>query len=442
VGIFCAGFALSVRCAFAAPSEHGGPLPWIADNPEHARALARESNRPIVVDFWAPWCHTCIAMKHGALQAESLAGFSGAFVWLAVDTDKPENAAFVAQFPPQAWPTFLVLGPDGETVLARLVGAATAEQFSGFLASVSPNSPASRAAAHRAAGRLEEAQSELSALVESLPAGSPLLPHALTELLSVLFARGDLVGCLESGARHADAAFAGGTGAAGDFSYFWIRCAEAVLANPTQGAPAKSLAHGALARAAKLLIALSKNQRAPLSVDDRSEVLRIARTAVLAQGDQSGARRVAKRQRQLLQRSIRAQPPHVAMLYNWPLCEVAQFLGELDAILPILRQSVAALPREYDPPHRLGWALLQLDRPTEALPHLASAAALAYGPRRARILGVLLDAQKRAQAPVDAQRDTAQALVSQLEAVPERLRDTKALAAAREELTRLQGAAQ
>ena len=45
------------------------------------------------------------------------------FVWLAIDTEKPENAAFKRKFPVEALPTFLVLDPKTETAALRARGS-------------------------------------------------------------------------------------------------------------------------------------------------------------------------------------------------------------------------------------------------------------------------------------------------------------------------------
>ena len=41
-----------------------------------------------------------------------LAPFAERFVWLAIDTEKPGNAATVAKFPVGAWPSMYVIDPQ------------------------------------------------------------------------------------------------------------------------------------------------------------------------------------------------------------------------------------------------------------------------------------------------------------------------------------------
>ena len=48
-------------------------LPWYVDDYKGALADAQASERPIVIDLWAPWCHTCLSMKNTVLADPALA---------------------------------------------------------------------------------------------------------------------------------------------------------------------------------------------------------------------------------------------------------------------------------------------------------------------------------------------------------------------------------
>src|SRR5690606_4050965 len=114
-----------------APSPSTG-LPWIHDDLVAARARAQATGRPLVVDLWAAWCHTCISMQETVLRDPSLVGLADRFVWLALDTERESNAAALEALPVEVWPTFYVVSPDG-AIQARHVGAGTVGQVRAFL---------------------------------------------------------------------------------------------------------------------------------------------------------------------------------------------------------------------------------------------------------------------------------------------------------------------
>src|SRR5579859_805157 len=59
----------------------------------------------------------------------SLERYAGQFVWLAIDTENPVNAAFLRKYPVNVWPTLLVVDPRKEAVALRYAGGATVEQL-------------------------------------------------------------------------------------------------------------------------------------------------------------------------------------------------------------------------------------------------------------------------------------------------------------------------
>jgi tetratricopeptide (TPR) repeat protein len=63
-----------------------------------------------------------------ALESEA-----GRFVWLEMNTDRPQNAAFKSQYKIAALPTYFIVDPDSEKVLLRRVGGATAPQLLSIL---------------------------------------------------------------------------------------------------------------------------------------------------------------------------------------------------------------------------------------------------------------------------------------------------------------------
>src|ERR1043166_4267856 len=62
-----------------------------------------------------------------------LLGYAGQFVWLALDFDRPENAAFFARHGAVFTPTVFILDPGDEHAIATRLGAMTVDEVAAFL---------------------------------------------------------------------------------------------------------------------------------------------------------------------------------------------------------------------------------------------------------------------------------------------------------------------
>ena len=109
-------------------------LQFVEDDYEKARALAIERKLPLFVDVWASWCHTCLSMKQYVFPDPAITALSGSFVWLAIDSERRDNAAFLQRFPTKNLPTLWVIDASSQTPLLKWIGAATApDSFAGTL---------------------------------------------------------------------------------------------------------------------------------------------------------------------------------------------------------------------------------------------------------------------------------------------------------------------
>lgn len=427
--------------AAGAPEAVDAPeITWRQNDLDAALAAAKESGKPLLVDMWAPWCHTCLSMKHTVLADPGLRPLADRFVWVAIDTDKPENADAVERLPMEFWPTFFVLDPKDGAVVGRHVGAASVTQFRGFLVegerallagddALPETDPLFHLrAAAQAQVRNDHAAADLAyaAAFERAPSDWARAPEVLVAWIGARY-RTDTAGCVSLAEDRLSQVYAGHTASAADFTYYAHACA---------GSVGSGRARSIRERAEKRLAALAADADAPLAVDDRSEALRILRELRGALGDDAGARAAAVEQRDLLATAFRdAENPHAAMTYNWPRAEVHVFLGEAEALLPDLEASVKALPQEYDPPYRLAWVLLELGRADAAVAPAEQALGLVYGPRKRRVL-TLLAGIHEARGDAAARAKAYESLLAHEETLPAHQRSADAAKAAREALGR------
>ena len=373
--------ATSDACAKAKPH---GPIAWIEDDYPAAVACAKAKQLPLVIDLWAPWCHTCLSMKSTVFADGSMAKEASRFVFVALDTDRETNAAAVAKYPLSAWPTFYVVAPD-ESVLARYVGAASLAQFQAFLddgaKAVAGVDGAAKhlLAAERAiaAKDLATAETELVAAIAAAPAGWVRKPDALTTLIHTKRKRGDVPGCVDVAEKHLEDT--GATASATDFLGIGLDCAGEL--------PDKSRTAAFRERAIARLQQLLADPAAQLSADDRSDAMVYLRDVLDAVGRKPEAINLAEQQRIFLEQAIaKATSPLAAMTFNYQLAGAYIYLGRPLEAVPALEKSAAALPHEYDPAARLGWVYLEANKLPEAATWTDKAIKLAYGPRKAGLI--------------------------------------------------------
>jgi thiol-disulfide isomerase/thioredoxin len=434
------GAATSAPAACAGTHSEGGALHWFRDAYREALACAAAKGVPLVIDMWAPWCHTCLSMQAYVLTDERFADYDRRMVFLALDTDRDVNAAAVAAFPPAAWPTFFVVSPIDESIQSRFVGAATVEQFARFLDDGERGHQALRGGelpAHDAAARegdrasaredWDAAHKAYADALATAPREWPRRPDVLVSLVATRARAKDWPGCVEIATREME--HTGRSASASDFASHALGCAAA---HPDEATRAR-VRELAVAR----LSALVDDDGAPLSVDDRSDALSILRQALEGLGRADDARAAAQRQRRLLDDAAAAAgSPRETMTYNWPRAEVYAYLGVPLELVPALERSAADLPEEYDPPYRLAWIYLQAKQLDLARTWAERAEGLAYGPRKARAQGLLADIH-RARGDAAGERSARAGIVATLEGLPKDAQNPDAIAKARVDLAAL-----
>lgn len=420
-----------------------GPLAWIEDDFTTALSCAKQKQLPLVVDLWAPWCHTCLSMKSTVFRDPAMGAMAARFVFASIDTDRESNAAAVARLPLSAWPTFYVVAPEDGSVLARFSGGASLAQFTAFLdAGAAARNAVDGAAKHLLAAEralatsdLATAETELSSALAAAPATWVRTPDALVSLISTRKKRKDDAGCFALAQDKLDAT--GTAASATDFTGYGLACAEALEKDPAKTAEVTAYRE----RAVKRLEALIADASAPLSVDDRSDAMSYLRETLDSLGKKDDAKAVGEKQRALLEDAIAKAPDAVhASTFNYQLADVCVSLGRpLDAV-PSLEKSAVALPTEYDPAARLGWVYLEAGKLEDAARWTDKALALVYGPRKARVLSQRAAIEKK-RGDVAAEKTYRAQIVALWESLPAEQKNPDALAKAKAELAALEAPA-
>jgi thioredoxin-related protein len=105
---------------------YGQEVQWHHDL-NTARALAKNNNRPIVIDFGTANCYWCRQMEATTFREPTIARLL-ADKFVAVKIDASKDPALARSMSVHAFPTLIVLTPDGKT-LGRHEGYAEAAQF-------------------------------------------------------------------------------------------------------------------------------------------------------------------------------------------------------------------------------------------------------------------------------------------------------------------------
>jgi thioredoxin-like negative regulator of GroEL len=121
-----AGLFLATAGSSHASPFKGTEIKW-SGNYGSALALAKNTHRLLMVDFWATWCSGCKLLDKNTYRAASVIEGSQAFVPVKLNAEK-DGMAQVARYDIKVFPTVLFLRPDGELVW-KVEGYMPASQF-------------------------------------------------------------------------------------------------------------------------------------------------------------------------------------------------------------------------------------------------------------------------------------------------------------------------
>jgi thiol-disulfide isomerase/thioredoxin len=323
-------------------------LPFVHDDYPRALAEARKRKKPIFVDSWAPWCHSCLSMKSYVFTDPALAPLADRFVWLAIDTERDSNAAFVAKFTHEALPTLWLVDPETEQVIWRWTGTLTVAELRDALTKDAKESDTPVRAAHDRVMQL---------------------------------AKGDEAACAKLALAEAKT-LARGTPRA-DVIATGLECAvSSKLAVETE-------------ELASLALKDATATDAPLLADDRSALFEAVVETKKALGDAPAVKATAERWAAFLEgEASKAKTPAARAVFDAHRLGAYLALGQPERAVPMLEQSERDFPDDYNPPARLARAHLEMKNLDAAAAAVERARTRVYGPRIMRVLAMAADIAK------------------------------------------------
>ena len=384
----------------------GSQIRFVEDDFAGAVERAKTDKKPLFVDSWATWCHSCLSMQRFVFNDAGLRTVKDAVVWLSIETEQEHNRGFVEKYPADGLPTFLLLDPDSGEVLGRWLGSGTANEMRTFVQQGVQAYAAKSGGPGQTVAALAEREGDAAQLRRDYPAAGdayrraftqspkddPARPERLVKLATTLGRRGKHVDeCVALGEQELNGMPI--TPAGADFAVTVAGCAEEVLkADPTD-VRARKLP--ALAEA--YLIALLAKPDAPLSADDRSDVLANLADLQESDGRKPTAIETMRRREKLLEAAAAAAPdPATAATFDAHRTDTYVYLDELPKAEALLSKREKEIPGDYNPPARLARVLLLEKKLPEAEAAVDRALGqMTKGPRRIGILGLkakILDA--------------------------------------------------
>ncbi|MDZ4806365.1 MAG: thiol reductase thioredoxin [Candidatus Eisenbacteria bacterium] len=392
----------------------------------------------------------------------ALASEAGRFVWLEIDTDRPENAYVLEKYPLRALPTYFIVEPDSERIALRWVGGATVPGLKRIL------NDGHRLVENAWAnpGLLGGDPAQVWAGIhpdkrENTSGGSG---GANDLLLADLLARADRYYAAEQDSMAAvvyrtaidmapdDWASYGRAVESALFSLSNTGDNQAILKLATEawprlgnGSSAAAVATSGLDAAAHLPDdAEGRKQRVaefeaasrkvlndatiPATGDDRSGIYITLIGAREALGDSLGALALTREWANFLDKEAKRAPtPEARAVFDSHRLSAYLELNEPAKAVTFLLQAERDLPADYNPPARLAAAYKAMKDYPKALEANSRALDLVYGPRQLRVLDVRADIQMAMGDNANA-RATLEKAIQVAEAMPESQRSPRAIA--------------
>jgi tetratricopeptide (TPR) repeat protein len=357
-------FSIAAGCASTTPAPATGvtaeptSLPFVEDDYARALAEARAAHKPLFIDAWATWCHTCLSMRAFTFRDPKVRAHAGEFVWASIDTENGANAAWVEQHPMRVWPTLFVVDPASGATVLEWPSSATADELVALL------------------DEARRAMNEGGKTRDVSPA------QAIESHLDGLSAEKNDAECVAVGDRELPA-FKRGVGRATTLELLCLA-----------RTPPSEARRGPLDRAIERARAIISDMSDPMLADDRSDLFGAMVEALESDGRATEAKQTAQLWSTYLDgEAARAPDPAARAVFDAHRLEAYMAIGEPQRAIPMLEASAKDFPKDYNPPARLARAYVALKRWDDAIAAIDRALPLAYGPRTLRLFMTKAEAQ-------------------------------------------------
>jgi tetratricopeptide (TPR) repeat protein len=383
--------ACAASCAHApeapAAAHEEAVLPFIEDDYARALSEAKTKGLPLFIDAWAPWCHTCRSMRAYVFTDKALARDAGRFVWLAINTDLPSNAAFQEKFPLEFWPTLFIVDPREEKALVRFAGSATVAQLEKLFEdgehayrgdASGAEAALARGDALSGANQPAEAAAAFEQALAEAPPDWSRRGRALESLGVALWSAKQYEPCARKTLEELPRLPRSPSMA--NAVTMALSCAASL---PPEDPQRKELIRTLEAKGHEVL--------APppieMPADDRSGLYEAMVDGQQELGDEAGAKALASEWLTFLEgEAAKAPNPEARAVFDSHRMEAALVLDDPMRVVPAIEQSEKDLPGDYNPPARLANLYRKLGRLDDALAANDRALAKVQGSRRLRVL--------------------------------------------------------
>ncbi|PZR12248.1 MAG: thiol reductase thioredoxin [Archangium gephyra] len=352
-------------------SASSGPR-FIEDDYAKALKTAKQQKKLLFVDAWAPWCHTCVAMKEQVFSRDSFKAFEKDVVFASVDTEKTRSAAFLDKFPVDVWPTLLFIDPQKETVVLKWLGSADEAQMQALLEAARGGDGVVREADDAlAAGNSGIAAEKYEAAVQQ----GDLKARTLLSMLAAMTLAKKYEPCAKTVVEQLPG----------------FKLAQERVAALTWGLSCAIELPEGKTRTQQLDLLVSQSLKAVelpgVLPDDTSGLYEVLVQERSAAKDSEGAKVLATKWLQFLDaEAAKAKSPGERAVFDAHRVLAALESGQAAKMVEPLKLSEKELPRDYNPPARLALVYRELGQLDDAL--AATDRALSKckeGPRKLRI---------------------------------------------------------